>query len=167
MFMGFFPKPQQCDVENQITVCTINDTQPCTQKEENNYADLENTSNTNLDDDDYAAWIGDAMLALDARLLLKRKNIPMFQHYTCNKTLAAYMRSKYPKTIPKQDNDTELNDHSVASIFEARYARRDTFRRRYLKEIAHLTPAPISSIDLIDFSTTTGDNTFTIVTTQH
>lgn len=80
---------------------------------------------------EYAAWLGDALLALDIRLCLGEISGDAFVRYTNDKTQSAYLLRVHPE-LERDGSGNTRGPRALSSLFEQLYWREQQFRTDYL-----------------------------------
>lgn len=79
----------------------------------------------------YDAWLGDALLTLLVRLLLRRVDSDYASLVCSNRSLAEFVRSYYPEWVIPHDG-VQPSDHALGTILEAAFWRNPFLLPRYL-----------------------------------
>lgn len=87
-------------------------------------------TDNNLED---LAWVGDAQVALDLRLIFLDHSSPAYSDWVRNSTMKIFLEKHYPERCPAVNpNGTTASEHTYGTYFEAWYWKDPKFRSKYL-----------------------------------
>jgi len=85
---------------------------------------------SNLED---LAWVGDAQVNLDVRLIFLDHSSIAYTDWIRNSTMKMFLEKHYPDRCPSPNpNGTQPSDHTFGTYFEAWYFKDPRFRNAYL-----------------------------------